>query len=431
MLEESRFPWTHGDADGGIAIDPDTRPGESERSEPKAREPEARETRSEPKREEPEKGRTEGEDEAKSDAKTDDEAQKDDGEKKDGKRPSILRRHPFIVLLVLVLIVAAAVGGYFYWLTAIHPYESTDDAFVDSRQFTVSPQIAGKVIEVAVTDNRHVNAGDVILRIDPRDYQAALEEADARVAAAQATINGSDAQIEAQKAQVAQAEAVVAQGEASLRFAQEEAARAQTLARTGVGTVQTAQQQTSALQQSEAQLNSSRASVTAAQKQVNSLQAQRATAVADLREAQAQAAQARLNLSYVTVTAAQSGRVVQLTGAVGQYVTAGQSVAMFVPDDIWVTANFKETQITDMRPGQAADIRIDAYPDHEIKGHVDSVQPGSGTAFSLLPAENATGNYVKVVQRVPVKIVADNWPQDVSIGPGMSVVPTVTVRPKD
>jgi membrane fusion protein, multidrug efflux system len=276
-----------------------------------------------------------------------------------------------------------------------------------------------------------VNAGEVILRIDPRDYQAAVDEADARVAAAQAAINGADAQIAAQEAQVTEAQAAVAQNEASVQFAQEEAARAQTLARSGAGTVQTAQQQTSALRQAEAELNRSRAAVTAAQKQVGSLQAQRATSVADLREANAQAAQARLNLSYVTVTAAQPGRVVQLTGAVGQYVQAGQSVAMFVPDDIWVTANFKETQITDMRPGQAVDIRIDAYPDHEIKGRVDSVQPGSGTAFSLLPAENATGNYVKVVQRVPVKIVADSWPRDVSIGPGMSVVPTVTVRPKD
>ncbi|MBB3951000.1 HlyD family secretion protein [Aureimonas jatrophae] len=425
MLEESRFPWTHGDADGTVAIDPEARSGESHET---THEPEARETKREPRRDEPEKGRTEGENENASDAKGEDDGT---GDQNKEKRPSILRRHPFIVLLVLVAIVAAGVGGYFYWLSAIHPYESTDDAFVDSRQFAVSPQVAGYVSEVLVSDNQHVNAGEVILRIDPRDYQAAVDEADARVAAAQAAINGADAQIAAQGAQVTEAQAAVAQNEASVQFAQEEAARAQTLARSGAGTVQTAQQQTSALRQAEAELNRSRAAVTAAQKQVGSLQAQRATSVADLREANAQAAQARLNLSYVTVTAAQPGRVVQLTGAVGQYVQAGQSVAMFVPDDIWVTANFKETQITDMRPGQAVDIRIDAYPDHEIKGRVDSVQPGSGTAFSLLPAENATGNYVKVVQRVPVKIVADSWPRDVSIGPGMSVVPTVTVRPKD
>ncbi|WP_416356278.1 HlyD family secretion protein [Aureimonas phyllosphaerae] len=415
MLDESRLPWAKGDADGSIAINPDGRAGEREQHPTESREPDKREAKSKPSDEQSEKERADAE-----------------GEEKVGettKRPSILRRHPFIVLLVLVAIVAAAVGGYVYWQTAIYPYESTDDAFIDSRQFAISPQVAGYVAEVPVSDNQHVEAGAVILRIDPRDYQAAVDEADARIAAAQAAISGADAQIAAQQAQVVEAQAAVAQNEASVQFAQEEAARAQQLVRSGAGTVQNAQQQTSNLRQAQAELNRSRAAVTAAEKQVGSLQAQRATSVADLREANAQAAQARLNLSYVTVTAAQPGRVVKLTGAVGQYVQTGQSVAMFVPDDIWVTANFKETQITDMRPGQPVDIRIDAYPDHKISGHVDSIQPGSGTAFSLLPAENATGNYVKVVQRVPVKIMADGWPQDVSIGPGMSVVPTVTVHP--
>ena len=118
----------------------------------------------------------------------------------------------------------------------------------------------------------------------------------------------------------------------------------------------------------------------------------------------------------------------RLTGGIGEYAQAGQSLSMFVPDDVWVTANYKETQITDMRPGQPVDVAIDAYPDRKIRGTVASVQPGSGTAFSLLPAQNATGNYVKVTQRIPVKIVVREWPQDVSIGPGMSVVPTIRVR---
>jgi len=119
---------------------------------------------------------------------------------------------------------------------------------------------------------------------------------------------------------------------------------------------------------------------------------------------------------------------VRLSGAKGQYAQAGQSLSMFVPDDVWVTANYKETQITDMRPGQAVDVEIDAYPGRKISGRVASVQPGSGTAFSLLPAQNATGNFVKVVQRVPVKIVVERWPDDVAIGPGLSVVPSVRVR---
>ena len=123
-----------------------------------------------------------------------------------------------------------------------------------------------------------------------------------------------------------------------------------------------------------------------------------------------------------------AGKIARLTGAVGQYVQTGQAITQYVPDRLWVTANFKETQITDMRPGQTVALRIDAYPNRKIDGHIDSIQPGSGTAFSLLPAENATGNYVKVVQRVPVKIVFDNVPADVTLGPGMSVVPRVRVR---
>ena len=120
--------------------------------------------------------------------------------------------------------------------------------------------------------------------------------------------------------------------------------------------------------------------------------------------------------------------MVRLTGSKGQFAPAGTGLATFVPDEMWITANFKETQITDMRPGQRVDVAIDAYPDHEIAGRVDSVQPGSGTVFSMLPAENATGNYVKVTQRIPVKIVVDHWPTDVAIGPGMSIVPSVRVR---
>ncbi len=143
----------------------------------------------------------------------------------------------------------------------------------------------------------------------------------------------------------------------------------------------------------------------------------------------AQRDQARLNLSYTTVAAAQPGRVVQLSAAVGQYAQAGTALTMFVPDDIWVAANFKENQLDRMRPRQAVTLHIDAYPEHAVHGHVASVQPGSGTAFSLLPAENATGNYVKIVQRVPVKIVLDNPPTDVALGPGMSVVPGVRVDP--
>ncbi|MCG5239735.1 HlyD family secretion protein [Azospirillum doebereinerae] len=344
------------------------------------------------------------------------------------RKPGFLRRHPLAIVAGLVAVALLAVAGYVYWLRSIHPYETTDDAFIDSRQFSVAPKVAGYVTEVAVGDNRHVEAGAVLFRIDPRDYQNAVEQAQAQIEAAQAAINGIDAQTAAQRAQIDEAKAEVSQAEAAVTFAKEDAARYRDLQQRGSGTVQQSQQSTSNLQQQEAGLARANAAVIAAQRQVGALDAQRASAVADRVRAQAQLAQAQLNLSYATVTAAQPGRIVQLSGAVGQYAQAGQSLAMFVPDDVWVTANFKETQITDMRPGQPVAIRIDAYPAETITGRIDSVQPGSGTAFSLLPAENATGNYIKVVQRIPVKITVDRWPDGLAIGPGMSVVPKVTVR---
>ncbi|ACL55356.1 HlyD family secretion protein [Methylobacterium nodulans] len=344
------------------------------------------------------------------------------------KTPSPIRRHPVWFALGAILLVATGAAGFWYWLVFVHPYESTDDAFVAARQFSVAPKVSGYVVAVPVTDNQHVEAGSVLFQIDRRDYAAALREAQAQVASAEAAIRNIDAQIEAQRGSIAEAEAQVEQADAALAFARQEAARYQDLAQRGAGSIQQSQQSTSNLQQQQANLSRARAAVTVAQKQVGSLQAQRAGAEASLAQARAQEEQARLNLGYTTVTAAQAGRVVRLTGAVGQYAQAGQALGMFVPDDIWITANFKETQITDMRPGQDVDVEIDAYPDRTIKGRVESVQPGSGTAFSLLPAENATGNFVKVVQRVPVKIVVDHWPEDVAIGPGLSVVPTVRVR---
>jgi membrane fusion protein (multidrug efflux system) len=282
---------------------------------------------------------------------------------------------------------------------------------------------------VPVTDNQHVAAGDVLARIDERDYRIALDQAQAQVASAQANIQNIDAQINVQQAQIAANQAQVDQAQAALVYAQQQAKRYQDLAQTGSGTVQNAQQWTSQQQQQEAALASAQANLKVAQRQLESVKAQRESAVANLAQASAQRDQAQLNLSYTIVTAAQAGRVVQLSAAVGQFAQPGTNLTMFVPDEIWITANFKETQLDAMRPGQPVTLAIDAYPERAIRGHVDSVQPGSGTAFSLLPAQNATGNYVKIVQRVPVKLVMDNLPKDVALGPGMSVVPTVRVNP--
>jgi membrane fusion protein, multidrug efflux system len=338
-----------------------------------------------------------------------------------------VREHWVLATVGVCLLVAAAIGGLAYWL-AVRDYESTDDAFVAARSFSVAPKVGGYVVAVPVTDNQHVNVGDLLARIDDRDYKIAVDQAQAQVAAAQANISNIEAQLDSQREQIAQAKAQLQQAEAQLTFAQQEEVRAQDLVQKGAGTVQRAQQTRSDLDAQQANNARAKTVVTSAELGIKTLQAQLESAHASLEQAQAQLDQAKLNLQYTNVTAAQSGRVAKLTGAAGTFATAGQSLMMFVPDDVWVVANYKETQLRYMRPGQPVEFRIDAYPDRKLTGHVASVQPGSGTAFSLLPAENATGNYVKVVQRVPVKIIVDNWPSDVAIGPGMSVVPWTKVR---
>jgi membrane fusion protein (multidrug efflux system) len=338
----------------------------------------------------------------------------------------LLSRHPWAAIAVLFAAVAAGIGGYFYWQYA-RQFQETDDAFVDSRTFGLAVRVSGEIDDVPVTDNQHIDAGATILRIDQRDYIVAVEQAQAQVQSAQASIENYDAQLVAQGSQIEQAAAQVQLAEAAQRFAVADSDRYQELAQKGSGTVQRSQQATSDKQQRAADSAHAKAAFAGATQQVRVLVAQKKGATASLSLARAQLDQAGLNLSYTTVLSAQAGRITKLSAAIGQYVQPGTTIAMFVPDQIWVTANFKETQLTDMRPGQSVKLSIDAYPAHSIRGRVDSIQSGSGTAFSLLPAENATGNYVKVVQRIPVKITVDDWPPDVTIGPGMSVTPRVRV----
>ena len=347
-------------------------------------------------------------------------------EASDTARRSFLRRRPVVSAIGAVLLAAALGGGYLY-LDYTEHFESTDDAFIAARQSTLAPKVTGYITTVPVTDNQHVNDGDVVARLDDRDYRVALAQAEAQVAAAQASIQNVDAQLDVQQAQIAANQAQVDQAQAALVFAEQQATRYQHLEQTGYGTVQNSEQYTSQLHQQQSALLSAQATLNLAQRQVEALKAQRKSAVANLAQAEAQRDQAKLNLSYTTVTAAQPGRVVNLSAAIGQLAQAGTNLTSFVPDETWVVANFKEIQLDKMRPGEKVTMRIDAYPNRTINGHVESVQPGSGTAFSLLPAQNATGNYVKIVQRVPVKIVMDNPPTDVALGPGMSVVPTVRI----
>jgi membrane fusion protein, multidrug efflux system len=337
-----------------------------------------------------------------------------------------LRRHPWATAAVAIAIIVVLAAALIWWLNARH-YESTDDAFIDARTVQISPQVGGVIVDVPVTDNQPVTAGSPLVRIDPRDYQVAVAQAQAQLEQAQAAVANMDAQIAAQIANIDQAKTNVTQTNAALVFSREEQARYAQLLANGAGTQQRSQQANSDLTQKQAAFAAAQAAEIAVEKQLGVLQAQRQSTLAQVDAARAQLSQAELNLSRTTINASVDGRVVRLTAAKGAYTQPGQALMAVVPRVVWITANFKETQLTDMHVGQHVDIEVDAYPGKTFQGHVDSIQAGSGVVFSLLPPENATGNYVKVVQRVPVKIVFDN-PPDVYLGPGMSVVPTVKVR---
>jgi membrane fusion protein (multidrug efflux system) len=342
------------------------------------------------------------------------------------RRRNLLRRHPLLsaaAALLIVIVLAAATK----WYIASLAYESTDDAFIDSRPVSISSQVNGAIVDVPVTDNQLVQANGVLARIDDRDYLASLNQAKAQVDQARASIVNYKAQIDEQQAHIGQTAQQVDLAQAALTFAQQQYARYQGLAQRQSGTLEQAQQDFSNLQQAHATVLADQAALEAAKKQISVLEAQVQGAAAQLEQVRASQQQAETNLSRTIITAPAAGRVTKLTAAKGAYAQVGQALMMFVPRDMWVTANFKETQLTDMRPGQPVEVTIDAYPGRTFAARVDSIQEGSGTVFSLLPAQNATGNFVKVVQRIPVKIVFDR-PPDVHIGPGMSVEPTVKVR---
>jgi len=343
--------------------------------------------------------------------------------------------------LLAAAVVMGGRYGYSYWQWA-EVHESTDNAFIDAHIVQVSSRVNGHVSKVYVEDNQFVHSGDVLVELDTADFQALWEEAHGKVVAAQADLLAAKSAVEEAKAQVNAADATVAQTKAELArrdaelqraaedLAQYTSARdraavsslewgkADTGHRTALATAEAARKAVAA---AEAQANQARSQVEAREGQV-------AVAEAQIKTAQATAEKAKLNLSYTKVTASQDGRVTRKSVEPGNYVIPGQPLFALVAPDVWVTANFKETQLAKMKPGQPVEIEVDAYPGMKLKGHVDSIQQGSGARFSLLPPENATGNYVKVVQRVPVKIEFDEQPaanDPRTLGPGMSVVPIV------
>jgi membrane fusion protein (multidrug efflux system) len=331
--------------------------------------------------------------------------------------------------LALALGIAGAADFGYGYLTTGRYLESTDDAYVQADSTIVSPKVSGYIAEVLVGDNQPVKAGQLLARIDDRDFRTALDQAHADVAASEAAVRNLDAQIALQAPVIEQETADVAGAEANLEFAQQEQARYDGLMKSGSGTIQRAQQTDAALREKIAQLQHGKSGMLAAQKKVDVLTTDRAKAVAQLDHARAVEAQAALNLSYTRISAPVEGTVGARSLRVGQFVQAGTQLMAVVPlDAVYVVANFKETQLTHVRNGQPVEIRIDSFHGAKLRGHVDSLSPASGLEFALLPPDNATGNFTKIVQRVPVKIALDDRSLIGLLRPGMSAEPTVDTK---
>ncbi len=321
-------------------------------------------------------------------------------------------KKPFIILGVILLLIA--LGGLTYWLMN-RGYATTDDAEIDGDLYQVAPQISGRVTDVLVDDNQHVTAGQVLVRLDDRDEQVAVAKAQAGLAQAQANLAVAQANAAGAAAQVLQAQA-------DLANAQQDFDRYSTINPKAI-TRQTLDAATAAIA-------GARAKVTAIQQQAASAQASVGAAQAALAAAQVAVRDAQLQLSYTVITAPAAGHISQKTVEPGNVVAPGSAMLALVGDDVWVTANYKETQLGDVHPGEAATIAVDSVPGVIFKAHVESIQYGTGAVFSLLPAQNATGNYVKIVQRVPVKLVFDDpRVQKYLLAPGMSVTPSVSIAP--
>ncbi len=332
---------------------------------------------------------------------------------------------------VISLAVAAANFGYRYWTVGRY-LESTNDAYVQADFTTIAPKVSGYIAEVLVEDNQHVKAGQVLARIDDRDFRTAVDQARAEVGSAQAAIRNLDAQTRLQQSLIEQEKASISATQAALKFAQQDFTRYRDLQRDGWGTVQRAQQAEANQSEKAAQLQRDHAGLVAAQTKLDVIATERAKAEAQLAQNEAALHQAELNLSYTTITAPVDGTVGARSLRVGQLVQAGTQLMAVVPlRAVYVVANFKETQLTHVRGSQPVNVEVDGFPGVTLHGRVDSLAPASGLEFALLPPDNATGNFTKIVQRIPVKVAIEDGALAGLLRPGMSVEATIDTKPGD
>lgn len=356
---------------------------------------------------------------------------KDKPEQQEGdaaSKPPMSRRKKLLYGLIGVLVLAALViAGVLYWLNSRH-YESTDDAFIDGNISQIASRVAGRVTSIAFADNQQVKAGQLLIELDPRDFQVKLDQAVSQRTQAAAQLDQARAQLGVQQANLDQSNANVRVTEADLQQAQTDFARYRSIDPKAIAKQQL-DTASSAVRSAQARLDANRQAVAGVRAQIEAQRAAIAAADATLQQAEVGVENAKLQLSYTNVVAPADGQVTKRTVELGNYVNPGQSLVAVVRNEMWVTANFKETQLAAMQPGQYVRVQVDACPDFDITARVGSFQAGTGSVFSSLPAENATGNYVKVVQRLPVRINFEK--QDLSrcrMAPGMSVAPRVTVR---
>jgi membrane fusion protein (multidrug efflux system) len=339
---------------------------------------------------------------------------------------------PLIILAVVVLLLI--VGGLIWWF-ATRNQVSTDDAYTDGDAVTIAPKVSGYVVVMNLGDNKFVHKGDLLIKIDPRDYQAQLDQANAQLGQAQAQLNAAQVQLGIARvqypAQLTQAKAQEQTAQANLvqtraAYERQRAVDVRATSQQNIDTA-TAQQKSALANVAQAQAQVKTASLVP--QQISQAQATVEERRQDVRQAGAQVEAAALNLSYTELRAPADGWVTKRNVQYGTFLQAGTSIFSLVTTTVWVTANFKESQLERMRPGDSVDVSIDAYPNLKLHGHVDSIQLGSGSRFSAFPAENATGNFVKIVQRVPVKILIDSGLQpDLPLPLGLSVVPKVMFK---
>ena len=340
------------------------------------------------------------------------------------------RRPEYKKKRVIVPAVTAGILIIIGIILAVHStfFQSTDDAFVEGRLVSTAPRVQGPVIKLLVDDNDEVKAGQLLVEIDPADYEVKLHQAEAKLAEAKAKLNVTEKQIEEGGSNVQQSYEDVNSTKSKLDFATKDHKRYTDMYKEGIVSKQDYDNSSTHYTVAQANHKAANERSKAMQSALESHKAKAEAVEAEIKRLEAEVEQAKLNLSYTKIYAPQSGMVSARSVEMGNYIQTGQPLMEIVPEKVWVVANFKEIQLTNMKKGQPVSIKVDTYPGNRFKGHVDSIQRSTGAKSSLFPPENAVGSYVKIVQRVPVKILFDEDIKEYNIVPGMSVVPKVKIR---